>query len=145
MAAGEDEAEPRIGDLGHGVVSGPGKDRMLGQNLPAPRLPPEAVDRTPPRDGQDPAARVLRRAVARPGLQRGLEGCRQRLLGQVEIAELGGECGKTPPPVIGHEPRERGPDHSKTTSGRTSMAPIFAPGMSATQRIASSRSAQSKT
>src|SRR5207244_1483893 len=109
---------------------------------------PDAVDRAIPRGRDDPRAGVPRHTVPWPPL----EGCRERVLdgvlGQLEVTESAGEDRDRMSPFLAEGLLDdiRHPLAAPhVTSGRISIAPCSAVGMSAASRIASSRSGRSIT
>ena len=108
----------------------------------------QTIDHLAPGHSQKPPLRPVRYSAATPVLYRSRESVLQGVLRQLEVTKAGDEGGKTPPPVVAHHPVKRGAGkdglaHPKTTMGRTSMVPYFAPGICAAHFSASSRSAQS--
>ncbi len=167
MAAGEDQAQPLVGDRAHGLLRlrvrvlvlvslerlEP-RDRLgvAGE----PPVAPQAVDRAVARRRDDPGGRVGRNAVARPALERDRKGVLDRLLGAVEVPERAGEDGdrlsRLAPEQAVEDSEVRpqtlsaaAPDGAKTMIGRTSTLPVAAPGIFAAHLIASSTSATSTT
>ena len=105
MAAGEDQPQAVVG-IGHVIVLGfRGVRGRLepGQPLEDPLLvlevafPAEPVDRAVTGDPRDPRARVGRRALPRPALERDRERVLDRILGGVEVAEDADQRGDRPP------------------------------------------------
>ena len=136
-------------------ASDPNASGLLG---PAGRLAADQVDRAAAGRGAQPRDRVVRDAVARPGLQRAQAGVLHGILGEREVAGPAGEGGEDVAAgdpdelgqgavrVLGGErtrPRGDGTHIGNSMTGRTSTAPSQAPGMVAATRTASSRSAHS--
>ena len=70
--------------------------RQRGVPLVEGGPPPEGVDGPPPADGEQPAGRVARHAVARPGDQRLGERLLGEVLGQREVAGVAGQRADDP-------------------------------------------------
>ena len=113
---------------------------------------PDSVDGGAAGDLEEPGVGAMGQTGAAPVDQRALGGVRERLLGQVEIAERADERGEKPPPVVTHDPLDLagqiggGVGHSSPgicMIGRSSIVPCFAVGISAAISMASSRSLQS--
>ena len=100
MAAREDQAETivfyRISliEIGRGdhrsikLIGGRGQRGIEARGLA------QTINGFEAPGGDQPRARILRHAVARPGIERGDKGVMQRLLGEIEIAEKADECGE---------------------------------------------------
>ena len=114
MTAGEDQAQPIVGD-GHVVLgAAPRLDRrqlgldrhiateLLGLVAQAPATA-QAVDCSVPGRGRDPRARVGRDPAFWPDLERGDEGVLDGFLGEVEIAEDADERRDRPPLLFAEE------------------------------------------
>ena len=71
------------------------------------RLGPQPVEHPAPGGGHQPGRGPVRHAVARPGARRRLDGIRQRVLDEVEPAELREEQGDQAAPLLAHRRRER--------------------------------------
>jgi hypothetical protein len=100
VTAGEDQAQPIVLDGALGLVALVllrVESRKLGDALGAVGLrasASQAVDGPPSRRGRDPCRRVGRHTVARPGRDGGDEGVLDRVLGQLQVAELADERGQ---------------------------------------------------
>ena len=97
VAAGEDEAQAVVLD-GLGIRGRFGDEifnRFLVENIES-ALTPDGVDRLEAPGRDQPRARVRRHALARPLLERGTEGFRQRFLGEVEVAQEPHQRGEYP-------------------------------------------------
>jgi hypothetical protein len=106
MAAREDEAEPLVGNRAHVVVLLHPELLETREQLGLARersLPPDAVDCTVARRGDDPRAGVAGRAVARPALDRGRKGVLYRILGELEVAEDTDEDRDCTPPLLAED------------------------------------------
>ena len=107
MAAGEDQPQPVVGELGLGLVVDllrAGREPLQALQdllLDLQRaLAPQAVDRLVARDEGDPGPGVLGRAVGRPALERDHEGLLHRLLGEVEVTEDADQTRDRPPRLV---------------------------------------------
>jgi hypothetical protein len=144
VAACEDELEALVRDrrLVHVIVlHGLGHVEQAGLRGEG-AIAADAVDRTVPRRGHQPGARIGRRPVARPAFG----GDRERLLGgflcEVEVAEEADQRCEDAAPLVAEDLLE---DGYCSLSGRTSTAPPRrAAGMRAASSIAASRSSASK-
>jgi hypothetical protein len=139
MAAGEDEAEPVVGEGARFVHGGgvgwrsdgravAGRGRLERAHPVVERArPAQAVDRLVARHGGQPRGRDGRDAVARPGEHGGGEGVLQRVLGQLEVAaEVADQGRERDRAVLADGPLQLGGDrvgHSKDITGRTSTEP----------------------
>ena len=74
-----------------------GRGRRCRLLAPADGGAPQPVDRPPPADGDQPAARVGRHAVDRPAVERRGGGVLQRLLRQVDVAQRRASTDRTRP------------------------------------------------
>ena len=100
MAAREQQRQALVADLGEAL--GNGIDRLVGlvglaqllELLLGGALAPQPVDRAVARDRVQPRRRRLRRAVARPPLERERERLLERVLGQLEVAQPADERGE---------------------------------------------------
>ena len=157
VAAGEDQPELVVRDRGHLVLRGGEQHR-----LPAGRLErlvtgdrrglvresaraPRPVDGTVAGRRRDPRARVGRDAVRGPALERDDVRVRDRLLGEVEVAEDPDQRRDRPPVLLAEGTGDgiagRGiGDQPNSTIGRTSILPNRAPGTRAAASMAASRS-----
>ena len=118
VAAGEDQPQPVVDDRAlvvHGrlLMAGLLQPCQLGQALGAVGdgpVPAQAIDRAPPGGGGDPCPRVGRDAVAPPHGDRPLEGVLDRVLGELEVADLADERGQHHRPLVAKRARDRGRD-----------------------------------
>ena len=100
MAAGEDEAQPvvlealvvLVGGVGGRLVVEPGGE--LAEQAVEPGTSPEPIDRLEAAGRDEPGARVGRRPVPGPALDRGHEGVLEGLLGEVEVAQQADQGGQ---------------------------------------------------
>src|SRR5215470_17326585 len=102
MAAGEDQAEPVVVDPALVVVLGfvfAHRLTDLSQLVLADASAAEAIEGTVARGHLQPAARVVRDAVARPPLQRSRERVLGTLLRKVPIARDADQIRDHPPPL----------------------------------------------
>jgi hypothetical protein len=142
VAAGEDQLQALVGDLGlvdHvlGRLLGVEQPRLRGERA----IPADAVDRAVARGRHEPRARVGGGAVARPALGGDRESILGGLLGELEVAEEADQGREHAPPLVAEGLLEDG-YHSMT--GRTSIAPPSrAAGMRDASSIAASRSSAS--
>ena len=86
---------------------------QLGQPLRAVgdrAVAAQAVDRPPPGGRGDPCARVGRHAVAPPGGHGRLEGVLDRVLGELEVADLADQRGQHDRPLLAERVRDGGGD-----------------------------------
>ena len=123
MAACEDQAQTLVGEVvvhGLGVVAG----EELGLPLQRP-LAPNPVDRSVPGRRDEPAGRVRRHALARPALERPLDGVPERVLGEVDVAEDADQGGEDTSVLLAEELRELlyAGTPSIAMIGRTSIVP----------------------
>ena len=155
VAAGEDQSQLVVGDGSHLVLRGRqerrpapgGLERLVaGERLHLVREPPGApgaVDRPVAGGRGDPGPGVRRHAVSRPALERDDVRVRNRLLGQVEVAQDANQGGDHPPVLV---PEDAGNRVARVRAqpisriGRISMWPVRAPGIRAAASIAASRS-----
>jgi hypothetical protein len=104
MAAGEDELEALVGDcrLLHLVlhVLGSLEQARLGSQR---AVAPDAVDGAIARRGEQPRARIGRRALVRPARRRDGERLLRGLLGEVEVAEEADQGSEDPPPLVAED------------------------------------------
>jgi hypothetical protein len=99
MAAREDQAQPVVGDpvvvrflrLGRRHLE---PLRQHAERRVEAGAATQAVDRLEPARRDQPGARLVRHAVARPAFQRGRERVVHRLLGEVEVAEQADQGGE---------------------------------------------------
>jgi hypothetical protein len=158
MGAGEHEREATVGNrlaLRRLEVFGDEGKGCCGRLGVAP--PAAGVDQLSPRRRDEPAFRVRGNALLRPGRERGGEGVGERILRRRHVAFARGEKGDELAVAlarralggrarltarIGRAGARRGACHIAQT-GRTSTAPVAAPGQRAAQAIAASRSAAS--
>ncbi len=145
VAADEDQPQSLVGDGGvarHHVILRRRLWRQWLRPVGAGRgAATQTIQRAPPGHGIEPGRRVLRRGLRprRLGFQASVG---EGLLGQIQIAERGGQGGDDPAavrPEGGFERRHAVP----SSTGRISMAPAPASGSLRAQAIASSRSAAS--
>jgi hypothetical protein len=105
MTAGEDQPQPVVGKgevvvLGLGLVDRRLELRQSREDPPLVlevALTAEPVDRAVARDPGDPGARVGRRPVPGPALERDRERVLDRVLGGVEVPEDADQRGDRPP------------------------------------------------
>src|SRR5215207_1067575 len=141
MAAGEDEAQPFVGDRAHVVLLLGSKLLQAGEQLGLSRegaLAADAVDRAIPRGGNDPRGRVARRPVARPALECGRERVLHRVLGELEVAEDADQNRDGASPFLAEEGLD-----AHSAIGRISTDPVVATGTRCASSIAWSRSLHS--
>jgi len=108
VAAGEEELEPLVGDRRVHV------DLVLScfREVQEPclllefLLAPDPVDRSVPGRGDEPGARVVRRAVPRPALGGDRERLLSGLLGEIEAAEEADQVGEDAAPLFSEDPLE---------------------------------------
>ena len=106
MAARENQSQPIVSDALFvspcGRIDNPeiGVLAVLVQRIET-LAPPDGIDGLEPSGGDEPRARVVRHAVARPLLQRRPEGVVQRLLGDVEVAQQANQRREHAPRVGG--------------------------------------------
>src|SRR6267143_321048 len=134
VAAGEDEAQPVVGD---GVILGFCKllrHVYLIADLATALAHP--VDRLESARRNQPRARVRRCPFDRPALERRRERILKRLLGEIEVAEQADQGGED---AAGFRAVDRLERYWPQT-GRTSMEPHLAEGMRAATWMASFRS-----
>ena len=152
VAAGEDQPQAVVHDrwclVGERVVLARAL-LQLGQSCrPQVLRPPAAdpVDRAPLGGRRQPAARVLRHAVARPRGGGRRVGVLERLLGEVEVADVADQHREHRAVVLAERTVDVGQADGRSSganTGRTSTDPYSAIGSCRAQPIASSRSAQS--
>ena len=100
VTAGEDQAQAIVGDralLGLRAVLLGVESCQLGQARRAVRgraLAPQPVDRLAARGDRDPGTGVGRHAVAWPRRDRGRKGILDRVLGELEVADVADQCGE---------------------------------------------------
>ena len=104
VAAGEDQPEAIIGDLGRIVVGLLGGRAQLRRGIRfqlvrEPRPAPDAIDALVPGRLDDPGPRRLGNAGGPPLVHRGHKGFLGGLFGQVEIADEANEGGDDPAPI----------------------------------------------
>ena len=141
VAAGEDQLEPLVGERASPSSSSSTASRHLEQlRLGGERaVAADPVDRAVAGGGDQPGARVRRRAVAGPALGGGRERLLGGLLGEVEVAEEADQGGQDAAPLLAEDPLDQ-----RSTTGRTSTAPpMRAAGIRAASSIAASRSSAS--
>ena len=114
VAAGEDQPQPVVDDralvvhrwlLVLGVQA-----REVGQALGAighRPVPAQAIDRPPPRGRRDPRPRVGGNPVAPPHRDRRLERVLDRVLGQLEVADLSDQGGQDDRALVAKRARDR--------------------------------------
>ncbi len=175
MAAGEDQPQPVIGQVGRLVEGGfLAAARKLERRLqraagpPIQAVPAQPVERLVAGGADQPGPRLRRRAGARPLRQRRGEGVLQRFFRQVEVADQPDQ-GREDPPALGTKGRldgagggqggravrrlDPGTAHRRFPLyispigriGRTSIEPCLAVGIFAAIAVASSRLAASTT
>ena len=107
VAAGEDQAQPVVGDGGIHfglLVRGGGCERLeLAHLVLQAARPSDAVDRPVAGGRDDPGAGVVRRTPLGPDLERDDEGVLHRLLGEVEVAEHPDERGDRPSRLLAEQ------------------------------------------
>jgi hypothetical protein len=103
--------------------------------------PSDPVDRPVARGGDDPRAGVRRDAVGRPTLERRDVRIGDGLLGEVEVTEDPDERRDGAPVLLVEDPGDdvAGIRQPISMIGRTSIRPVFAPGIREAASIASSR------
>ena len=113
MAAHQHQAQQVVLDeaarVGHDPTSGRGPFRLEHDKwFPAQghRLGPQPVEHPAARRGEQPGRRVVGGAVRRPAARGRLHGIPQRVLDEVEAAELREEQGDQAAPLIAHRRRE---------------------------------------
>jgi hypothetical protein len=141
MAAREDQLEPLVGEgrlVVHRVLHcfGDGQEPRLRSERPVAADP---VDRPVAGRCHEPGARVVGQAVARPPFGRDRERLLRGFLGEVEVAEEADQRGEDAAPLLPEDLLRQ-----RSTNGRTSTAPVRAPGMRPATSIAASRSSASK-
>jgi len=126
-----------------------GRQRHRIRESDEPVIATDAVDGPIAAGADQPCARVGRNAVALPLRHRDRERVLQRLLGHIEVAEEADERCERSSRLLAIHPRDGLPSahvvHAGTGAGismigRTSIAPVNAPGIRAARPIASSRS-----
>ena len=98
MAAGEDQGQPLVGDLGQvGVGAGDValqalEQRDVGGLGRARRAAAQPIEGPPARCSHDPGGGVAGHTLGGPALERSGKGVLQRFLGEVEVAEVADEA-----------------------------------------------------
>ena len=96
----------RVGHRGGGRRCRAGVDDEHRHLARRHRLGAQPVEHPTPGRGHQPRGGPVRDAVARPGARRGLDGVGERVLDEVEPAELREEEGDQAPPLLAHRPGE---------------------------------------
>src|SRR2546426_7114752 len=149
MTAGEDQAQPVVGDtavVAAQVAWGLGRGRLLLLGRPGPG-PAQLVEHPVAGRGGEPGAGIARDAVVTPTLQRPGEGVLGALLGQIPVPGQPDERGYDASPL---GPEGAGDGRLRVCGyisqiGLTSIVPTLAPGILDATSMASSRSLQSTT
>ena len=142
MTAGEDEAEPLVGDRAHVVLLvgaqgfEPGEQLRLASER---ALAADPVDRAVARSRHDPRGRIARRAFPRPALECGRERVLHCVLGKLDVTEDTDEDRVGTPPLLAKDDVDR----QLVTTGRISTDPLSTSGTRRASSIAWSRSLQS--
>ena len=84
------------------------QERRLGVAIIARGLAAQAVDRSIPSGGDDPARRRRRQSAVRPPRHRDRERLLDRVLGDVEIPEDAGQDGHRPPVLLAEDKLDLG-------------------------------------
>ena len=141
MAAGEHEREPLVGNRRrvHFFL-----DLLLelGDELAQPPLTAQPVDRLPSRRDREPRAGVLRDARARPPLDRRSERLLERVLREVDVAQITDQGGDDPCVLLAEDALDW---RYICQTGRTSIDPLSAAGIFAAYASASSTFSHSRT
>ena len=149
MAAHEDQPQPVVLDevtgVGHRPSSGSGGvDDEQGLLAGRHRLGPQPVDDAAPRRGEQPGGRALGDAVRRPVPGRRLDRVAERVLDEVEAAELPEEERDEPPPLVadrrGQRLLGRHADSYPSTPTTGRISTVYEAGSSRAAAMAWSRS-----
>ena len=139
MAAGEDEREPLVRDrrLVHRCLL-----LELRDELRVPALAAQPVDRLPPGRDREPRAGVVGNAGARPRHERRLERVGERVLREVDVAQVADQRRDDPRVLLAEDALDRS---YISQTGRTSIEPFSAAGIFAAYCSASSMFSHSRT
>jgi len=104
VAAGEDELKALVGDrrVAHGVLHGVRNLEQPGL-LRERAIAPDTVDRPIPRGGDEPRARVVGPAVARPPLGGRRERLLDGFLGELEVAKEADQGREDSSPLVAED------------------------------------------
>jgi hypothetical protein len=104
VAAGEDEPQTVVGLARRGLAQGGQQPQLLG----VLRLAAQAIQALAAGGRQQPGARSIRHALARPVLESFDQRLRDELLGQVEVAEEADQARGEPAGLLAEDALERG-------------------------------------
>jgi hypothetical protein len=138
MAAGEDQAEPFVGQGRLLVVALQLREPLQELGLSLERsLSPYSVYRSVARRREEPGGRAIGDALEGPPLDRRCDRVLEGVLGELEVAEDADQVREDAAPLLAEDALDRG---QCSITGRTSIAPpVRAAGIRAAISTASSR------
>ncbi len=138
VATGENQPQPVVDDVVILGIAELERHIRLTRHLAARLAQPVDGLETP--RGNEPGARIGRRAVHRPALHRRRERVLKRLLGEIEVAEQADQSGENATGFRAVDRLDRVYGWLNSMIGRTSTVPCLAPGIRDATCTASFRS-----
>jgi hypothetical protein len=108
VAAGEEQLQAFVGNcrVVEHLILRRQRDVELPGLLGEGAVAADPIDRSVPRGGREPGARVVRGAVARPALGGDRERLLSGFLGELEVAEVADQVCENAPPLVAEDPVE---------------------------------------